>query len=222
MIAIISALYDAYDELHAICPQDGVEIDWVLVTDDAALASGAVDRKGWRVVYEPRPDLHPNRAAKRPKILPWCYTAAEQSVWIDASFSVLSPTFAAEALACAHPVAQFTHPWRDCIYDEADLTMTLPKYDGEPIAAQVAHYRAQGHPAHWGLWATGVIARHHTQGVKAFGYRWLADCLQWSYQDQLSHPPALRTVGLRPESFPGTYLDHPWLEHRPSVRHIQP
>lgn len=217
-IAIVSAIYDGYDELKPTLPQKDVSVDWVLVTDDEALKDTPAVR-GWRVVYEPRPGVHPNRAAKHPKYEPWKYTAADRSVWVDASFRIISETFAAEALAHADPIAQFQHPWRDCLYAEAKESAGLAKYAGEPVLEQADSYRQAGHPEGWGLWATGVIARQHTDAVRELGVRWLAETYEWSFQDQISQPFALRETGLRPAVFPGNHLATPWLAYEGSARH---
>ena len=213
--ALLSAVYANYDSLKPVLPQLGADVDWVVVTDDPALAAA-----GWRVVYEPRPGTHPNRAAKTPKMLPWRYTDAPASVWVDASYQVVSATFVRDVVIRAHPVAQWGHPWRGCIYDEAEASAGIPKYAGEPIAEQVAAYRERGHPTGWGLWATGVIARRHDDPrVRELGERWLEHCYRWSFQDQLSEPVLLRELGLRPSALPGTHLANPWLAYQGSERH---
>lgn len=216
--AIVTAIYDSYDELKPTLPQKGVSVDWVLVTDDEALQDTPTAR-GWRVVFEPRPGVHPNRAAKHAKYEPWKYTQAERSVWVDASFRIVSEQFAAEALAHADPIAQFQHPWRDCLYAEAKESAGLAKYAGEPVLEQADHYSEMGHPESWGLWATGVIARQHTDAVRELGARWLHETYQWSFQDQISQPYALRETGLRPAAFPGNHLATPWLAYEGSARH---
>jgi len=215
--AVITAIYGGYETVKHVLPQDGLDIDWVLVTDGPGYGDTA---QGWRVVFEPRPGTHPNRAAKRPKMLPWEYTLAPVSVWADASYQITSPGFVAGALACADPIAQHPHPSRDCLYDEATHSAALAKYAGEPLEEQAAHYRQAGHPEHWGLWAAGVIARRHTPQVRDFGAAWLAEVEAWTFQDQVSQPYALRSCGLRPCPFPGTYLDGRWLAHSPGPMHL--
>lgn len=217
-VAIISAIYDGYDELKPALPQAGVEVDWVFVTDDPALGAKP-SHLGWRVVYEPRPGVHPNRAAKHPKYQPWEYTGAPASIWVDASFRIVSQRFAVDAVAHADPIAQFQHPWRDCLYAEAKESAGLAKYAGEPVLEQAESYRQAGHPENWGLWATGVIARQHTEAVRKMGWLWLAETYRWSFQDQISQPFALREKGLRPQAFPGSHLATPWLAYEGSGRH---
>ena len=212
---VLSCIMGGYDTPKPPARQT-VDTEFLMVTDDPAL-----DAPGWEVFYEPtRPGMHPNRQAKYPKMTPWCYTDAPASVWVDASFQVISPTFVAEALDYAHPLAQFEHPWRSCLFEEAVASAPIPKYAGEPIVDQAAYYRTLGHPEGWGLYATGVIARRHDDPrVKRLGERWLHECHRWSFQDQVSEPFVLREVGLRPASLPGTHLANAWLSYQGSANH---
>jgi hypothetical protein len=165
---------------------------------------------------------HPNTSSKAPKTSPWNYTDTEHSIYIDASFRVTSPTFALDAISLLseeNPIAQFVHPWRDCCYDEAVYSASLPKYSREPLGEMIESYRSQGHPAHWGLWASGCIFRIHTPSVQQFGTWWQAEIEQWSYQCQVSEPPCLRSAGLRPLAIPGTHFANQWLQYEASGRH---
>jgi hypothetical protein len=216
-VAILTAIYDSYDELKPVLPQAGLDVEWICVHDGNP--PDAVAAQGWTLVYEPRPGVHPNRAAKHPKYEPWEYTDAPVSLWVDASFRVVSNTFAAEAIAHADPIAQFQHPWRDCLFAEARESAGLAKYAGEPSLEQAESYRQAGHPENWGLWATGAIARWHTEAVRKMGWLWLAETYRWSFQDQISQPFALRENGLRPTAFPGSHLATPWLAYEGSARH---
>lgn len=216
--ALITGVYDSYDTLKPVCPQEGVDVEWIVVTDGAPLPE-VESTEGWTLICDPRPGVHPNRAAKRPKMLPWKYTDADCSVWVDASYRVTSPYFVRDVLALADPIAQFLHPWRDDLFAEAEESVRLAKYAGEPCAEQVARYRALGMPERFGLWATGVIARRHTDKVRAFGEVWLGECETWSFQDQLSHPYACWVHGLYPTALPGNHLDNAWLSYEGSGRH---
>lgn len=219
-VAVITAIYDEYDTLKPVLEQS-VDVEWVWVTDNP-LMQGMKTCTGWSVVYEPRAHLHPNRAAKTPKCLPWLYTGCESSVWIDASYQVTSPTFVEDVLRYADPIAQFNHPWRQCVYDEAAESRLLPKYADQLDVIKEQMWwldYVRNHPKDFGLWATGVIARHHTPEVIQMGFDWLADIHQYSYQDQLSHPNACLRNGLRPINLPGTHLANEWLAYQGSGRH---
>lgn len=217
-VAIITAITDGYDLLKPVLPQRGLDVDWVCFTDGEPLPDADAMR-GWTVICQPRHGRPANREAKRPKLWPWEYTDAPASIWIDASFRVVSDWFAADALAYADPIAQFAHPWRNCLYEEAAASAVLPKYRGEPLFEQAAHYRARGHPEGWGLWAAGVIVRRHTDAVRQLGEAWAHEVAAWSFQDQVSQPYALRTVGLRPALLPGSHFANPWLNYEGSGRH---
>lgn len=215
--AIITCVTDDYDVPKAICHQQE-DVDWVFVTDSPTTGHVAKNL-GWRVVMLPKSDDHPNLRAKLPKTCPWKFTDAEQSIWIDASYRVVSPYFVFDMMSHADPIAQFVHPWRDCIYDEFSASLLLNKYAHLPLASQVESYERHGHPRRWGLWAAGVIARLHTVEVREFGYDWLYECRRWSYQDQISEPVALRDHDLRPAPLPGTHLSNAWLSYEASGRH---
>jgi TOD1/MUCI70, glycosyltransferase-like domain len=215
--AIICAIFGGYDLLKPVCPQT-VDVELVLVTDDPGLGDHML---GWRVVYTPVPDVPPMRAAKQAKLCPWEYIDAGASVWIDGSVMVTSPTLVADFLAAAAPVASFTHPDRDCLYLEAEASAGLGRYAGEPVLAQAACYRAQGHPEHWGLWETTILARRHTPEVVKAGYAWQAEISRWSSQDQVSFPYVMRQAGLRPAGLPGRALGSRWHQWGGSWRHFE-
>jgi hypothetical protein len=219
---IITAIYDDYDTLKPVCKQS-IDVNWICVTDDYDKYLNTLEGGdyGWNIIYEPRPHLHPNRAAKLPKCLPWLYTDTGSSIWIDASYQVVSPTFAEDVLHYADPIAQFSHPWRQCVYDEVAESMLLPKYANERewLGVQEATLKLKNFPAKWGLWATGVIARHHTNGVIQSGFDWLAELYKFSYQDQISHPEVMWRNELRPVNLPGTHLHNEWLSYQGSGRH---
>jgi hypothetical protein len=217
-VAIITAITDGYDSLKPVMPQTGCNVEWVCFTDGEPMPDAAA-AAGWTMVCVPRHGRPANREAKRPKLCPWEWTAAPASIWLDASFRVVSDRFAVEAVAYADPIAQFVHPWRDCLYEETTHSALLAKYAGELIIEQAAAYREAGHPEHWGLWAAGVIARQHTPEVRALGEAWAAEINTWSFQDQISQPYVLRTVGLRPTALPGTHFANPWLKYEGSGRH---
>lgn len=211
--ALITAVYDSYDTLKPYVPQVGL-VEAVCVTDDPNLRC-----EGWRMVCDPQPGMHPNRAAKRPKMLPHEYTDAPASVWVDASFDITSPTFVYDVLELADPIAQFLHPNRGCLFAESLVSAPLPKYVGEPMEGQHDAYVAAGMPERWGLWSTGVIARHHTDGLAKWGQLWLDEIVRWSFQDQVSHPYVCWRTGIRPTELPGSHMHNAWVTYRGSRRH---
>jgi hypothetical protein len=120
---------------------------------------------------------------------------ADVSLWIDGSMQVVVDDYVERCLA-ALDVDDWScvrHPSRGCIYPEADVSATLTwRYDADAIQAQADFYRSIGHPANWGLIATGANVRRHTANVIELGELWWKECLKWSHQDQLSLPVLLR------------------------------
>lgn len=223
-VAVVSACYGAYDQPRAQCEQD-IAVDWIYVSDAPPPAP-----EPWETWFIPS-DEPPCLAAKRAKCEPWSLLDYEHIIWLDANSEVTNPAFAREALACLNDgVAVFAHPRRDCIYDEADASLGAEgqggKYADEPIREQVAHYRAEGHPAHAALYACGTVVWDATDDrARALGAAWIAECEQWSIQDQLSLPVVARRLGVRPGVFrfpqierrwrgPG-YLGNRWLQIHP-------
>lgn len=241
---VLTACMDEYDTLKPVMPQEGIEANWLCLTDSKRIrdeaeiyisevtgdggvyVQGLQHPTGWEVIYYARgADEHPNRAAKRPKMHPGMYTGAPASVWLDASFRVVSPRFVLDTVTLAADsadgIAQFKHPWRGCLFQEATASVELPKYADERfnITRQAQAYDAAEMPRNWGLWATGIIARIHTAEVLNWGRVWARQIDAFSYQDQISHPYSLWRAGLRPVDLPGDHFHNPWLAYEGSARH---
>jgi Protein of unknown function (DUF616) len=212
--AVYTSVMGQYGELLAHPEIPGV--DWIAFVDTP------MERADWetRVL---RPDPNPRLAAKRFKMLPHVYLEDHaQTIWIDGTVQITSPSFVDEALACVGEsgIALWRHPERDCAYQETIVSAQMPKYANLPIYAQAAHYRAQGFPPHYGLWACGIMARRTAEpSVAKLGEMWLAEVERWSIQDQISFPWVLRELGIVPGEFPAGLYANPWLRitaHNPN------
>ena len=194
---IYTAIFGGYDDLKAHPDLDGVR--FVAFTDDANL-----EPNGWEIRYVPSNGLHPRDQAKEYKLFPHRFFDDDTTIWIDGSHEIINPDFPYHVMASLvdSDFALYEHPWRDCIYDEADASIVLEKYQGQPIVEQVAHYRAQGHPEHAGLYACGTLARRSTPAVTELMEAWADEIEDWSYQDQLSLPVVCRRLDFTPATFP--------------------
>lgn len=209
-VAVITGVYGDYDVIRQGDSKRHPEVDYLLFTDDPTVGA-----HGWETVLDQgHPDYHPRLAAKWPKMLQHDRLRRYDSVvWIDGCFTIESANFPMFALGQAGGgFAQFSHPFRDCIYAEAHVCGFMEKYRDVPMLKQVDHYRTEGHPAHYGLWATGVIAWGDAGSWRQFGGQWLVECLDWTVQDQLSEPVVLRRMGLRPATIPGNIYGNKWLK----------
>jgi hypothetical protein len=195
--AIYTAVMGGYDDLLPHPEIPGVEF--------IAFTDRPVESDHWDVrVIDPGPG-HPRTVAKQFKLFPHRVPPEhEYTIWIDGSHEILTDRFADHAMAAIgdSDIAVYEHPYRDCIYIEADASVDLEKYLGLPIREQVESYRAEGHPERWGLYACGTIARRNTPAVEALMDDWSAEIDRWTYQDQLSLPVVCRRRGVRPQVFP--------------------
>lgn len=186
-VALITSIYGHYDRLTDPPEQEGVD-EYIAVVDRPH--EGSVM---WRQIVEPRPHMHPRLAAKVAKCNPELYVDADYTVWVDGSARLKSTRVAQWAVAglYAGTTAQFRHPERLDVSAEAAVSRGMEKYFDQPVEAQAAHYKKEGLPDNWGLWATGFIVRARGSRAAELGRRWLHEQIRWSYQDQVSQPYVL-------------------------------
>ena len=203
---VYTAIFGGYDGLKQPPPQD-VPCDFICYTDGEMPSRVGV----WRVIrVKTDRRLHPRMQAKRFKILsheifpgvrylPFLFRRRfDISIWIDGGLQITSSSFVRDMRSRLGDGewAMFVHPDRDCIYEEALLSITMPKYQHVPILPQVESYRSVV-PPHGGLYACTVIVRREpsTERLKKVHMLWWEENTKWTYQDQLSLPFVLRSVG---------------------------
>jgi Protein of unknown function (DUF616) len=207
-VALYSAIYDRYDTPKPL-PTD-LDVPAYLYTDSRETALIA-EVYGWtvRLNHEHR-ELGPMLQHKYWKTHPTeAVPDVDVSLWLDGSMTITADRYVKRCVEALGDDDWVTvrHPWRDCIYDEAVYSATLPRY-GQPVLQQVEFYRFFGHPAHWGLIATGANVRRHTDAVATWSHHWWVECLGRTHQDQLSLPVLLRLAG---DEIKWNY-DMPWWE----------
>ena len=162
-VTVLSAIFGGYDQPIAPLEQD-IDVRWVMVTDGQ--------------VNPPAPWEHhllassPGRSARLSSRYPKCMAVTfshegDPVLWLDACARIVSPSFVSSCLAALGDgdVAMWVHPHRSTIVDEAAVAGTMRKYEGQPLAEQVAHYLADGHDDRrlWAntsmMWAPHVPAK---------------------------------------------------------------
>ena len=215
---LVTALYGDFEPLRPLPAFHGFD-DAVCFTDDPELQAD-----GWRMVVLPS-DLHPRLAAKAPKMLPFDFVKTEFAVWIDAAFEITGEGFRefCEQAVVGKDLVVWEHPdlWhRSCLYQEAAYCQDWPKYCDWPIREQTEHYRAEGMPEGFGLWACGAIVWRNNDKARQFGQAWYEENLRWSIQDQVSFPYLVWKLNPNFGVFPAREFHNPyltWWEHPKDV-----
>jgi hypothetical protein len=213
--ACFTAVFGGYDLLKPFPVDAGMAA--ICFTDDAEL-----EASGWTIgVVEPLHE-HSRMSAEYFKVMGHvAMSEFDQTLWIDASLQIDEPTFPEEALSYLEcgDLALFLHPDRACIYPEAEKSAGMLKYQDQAVHEQVAHYRDEGHPEDAGLYAATVIARNQrSPRIAELNERWWDENLRWTYQDQLSLPPVLRELGIRPTIFAQNLYHNRWFHFTPHTR----
>lgn len=186
---------------------DAPGIDFICFTDDPALRSDF-----WQMRMLPRGLLDPTRRAKQIKALPHRFLPDhDQSLYIDNTVRLLMPVheiFTRYLAPSPSALVCFRHPWRNCVYDEAEAVIELGYDDAARVRAQMDVYRALGYPAAHGLSkSTFMLRRHADPALHALMERWHEQVLRHSLRDQLSLHPAAWSLGFSIAHLPETFDD---------------
>jgi hypothetical protein len=208
-IAVVTAIIGPVDDLHDPVPQS-VPCDWFCYTDQRRTS------RVWQVLdgttaWQKGPsvaELQLRENNLRSKWFKWQHhvlpelAGYQRVVYIDGSLIIKDPFFVEHFCAAAGSGASLLiHPKRDCAYAEAAFCWGIPKYVDCRFDDQVAAYRAEGFPEHWGLWCAGVQCRPLDERHNAVWDSIWSEVLRWGKQDQVSLARALWKTGLRPASW---------------------
>lgn len=211
MIVVVTAAFGGGLDLLApdfVAP----DVQYVAYTDDPKLES-----RWWQVkLVPPDPSVTPRFQAKRYKVLTHeLFPYAEHSLWVDSTFSLaVDPRYLVEASLQKTDLALFSHPWRDCIYEEADACIADGLDLSERIRGQMERYRAAAYPARNGLAACGILLRRHTPAIAALNRAWWTEIVRHSVRDQLSFDYVCWRLGVRYRKLAGGYYDNPYFRYR--------
>jgi hypothetical protein len=184
-LVVYTVLMGAYEQPANPFPHDATGFERICFTDDPHLVL-----KNWTVVVLDDVALDAARESRRPKLLPHDFLSEfEWSLYIDSSVRLkVNPVDIQRTYATpGNRFVCFKHPYRDCIYDEAEEVI-LHGIDSERrVREQVDHYRQKGFPLHHGLIAGGVLLRRHSDPeVVRVSTEWFEHVLRFSKRDQLS------------------------------------
>ena len=124
------------------------------------------------------------------KMHPHLVFPGEDTVWIDGTFI---PRETSPLGAVTTNLVLRKHADRNCLYDEAATCLNRvkgnPSMIPEDIIRQVAAYRSEGMPKHYGLYQSGVLYR--TPEARLFNEAWWKQVTAFSIRDQISLPYVL-------------------------------
>lgn len=195
-LVVLTAIFDGYDTL---LPRDEeAKVDYYCITDGSI---GEVE--GWNVLVKDI-GLSPIMANRYVKMFPWRFLppdVGDTVIYVDGSVDLFEgAALRISRLLDDQWIAQFVHPFRDCIFDEA---VELELLGRRGAWADIAKYRPN-HPDHWGLWSAGVIAWRHTPQREQFAKDWFRAVFDSTvHRDQLHQAPLFRRNEMRPVQIPG-------------------
>lgn len=199
-LAVYTALYHGKGELLEQKPFPGV--DYYCFTDDPSLRS-----RSWKVVYLPQVPAVRGRKDKYIKFFPEALLGNYAfSLYMDAAFRLeISPHYLVTRYLQDTSLALFSHPTRNCVYDEGQACIDLEKDDPKRIRSQVEAYCAQDYPPHNGLFYGGILLRRHGDpSLLSFMERWFQELGRYSLRDQISFPYLSSLFALPYCVIPGT------------------
>ena len=163
----------------------------------------------------------PRRNAKIYKALSNHYIHTPYNIWIDGNVKLnCDPEVLIEMMGDKEALV-FSHPARDCIYDEAKICIQAKKDSADVINTQVGHYHDLGYPPHNGLASCRLIVRKNTEQIAQLNALWWAEICAGSVRDQISFPFIFRDLV--------KYIPHPASldnefftvkKHRKSIRFL--
>jgi hypothetical protein len=212
LITVVTALFGG--RLELLEPGfASADVAFVAFTDDPDVRS-----RWWTVKLVPRDSgTTPRRQAKRYKVLPHEYLPhSEYSLWIDSDVSLaVDPNDLVARHLKDSDLALFTHPWRDCIYDEAEVCADIGLDSPERIRRQIERYRSEGYPPRNGLHACRILLRRHTPAIRALNEAWWAEITRDSVRDQISFGYVCWRLGVAVRLLPGMAYENPFFRYRP-------
>ena len=183
-LVIYTAFTGSYDELKE--PEFIDEnCDYVCFTQNPDLES-----ETWKIIQMEKSTLDDNRTAKKYRLFPDKYFPDyKYSFWLDGTFKIVGSIREYIYKYANSKMLVVVHPERDCIYDEARMSMPFPRYSNYTMTKQVEYYRSKGMPEHFGLPATGALFRAHNDSeIIKIMRQWWQEVINFTNQDQLSLP----------------------------------
>lgn len=132
---------------------------------------------------------NPRLNARMYKILSHLFLNDKWTIWIDGNIRLFVSENQLIEMTKPYEVGVFTHPERNCIYEEGQFCKKIGKGDSDRIDRQLVGYSNAGYPMNNGLAATFIVVRKNTPHVNRLNEMWWEHITRYSIRDQLSFPP---------------------------------
>jgi len=200
-ITVITAIFGGYDILREPLVRSP-ECRYICYTDHP------VSSETWEIRIPTNLDGLPARRARRHKILAEADTPF--ILWHDGSIQLkCDPVVLLPYIKGTNLVA-WQHPWRSCLYDEAQMCIEQERGNRQEIESQVARYRAEGVPAQLTMIETGFLLRRNCLEQQTFNKTWWAEIEAGSWRDQISFPYVAWRTNTNYNLFPGKLRYNRW------------
>ncbi len=188
-ICIFTCILKNYDSLIDVTNLLD-KFDFICFTDNLKM-----EPNGWKLKPIPEDILRYSieKQQRLVKMLPHIYLPKKYdvSLYIDGNLQIISTDLTKNFFEKYPLGKEFIyinkHPQRDCLYDEAVVCKQKKKDRGDIIDKQIKRYKAEGFPAHFGLFENNILLRKHTdKRCIELMNEWAKELINGSKRDQLS------------------------------------
>lgn len=197
-VAVYTCITNGYDNVNNPILIDD-DMDYFCISDSSKKTKSIWQHLKIPVIASKYDYVMVNRFCK---LNPWnIFSAYDYTIYIDGNIDICSDIRCLCSIAHNSKIgiAMHTHDYRDCIYNEAEACTILKRGNMDAIKTQMAKYRQEGFPEHFGMIeATIIIIDLKNDIAKKIMTEWWCELLQSkSGRDQLSFPYILWKNGFK-------------------------
>jgi len=210
-IKVFTVNFNNYDKFNDIdFSREGVEFYY--------LTDKKVQVKGFLMTHVDYKEHHkdPSKASRSIKCSSQELFDTDYSIYVDASFKIKDVDFKKEIEDLGDfDIAQFKHPERNCLYDEAEACIENSKFESEipSIINKVSEYSNNKFPANYGLACGGFIIRKHSQKMIDFDKMWWNEIKTGTGRDQISEMYCIWKTGIKMKYIKGDIYNNKLIKY---------
>ncbi len=190
-VAVFMAISNGYDDIKE--PEIVSDNADYFVFTDGDVPEGSV----WQALPFEFVSNDPTRTARFVKTHPHLYFKEyDWAIWVDANLMLTcAPEDLLPSPSSSDKLLTWSHPLRDCVYDEGEECIKRSKDSEGIIGGHMASLKQRNFPRKAGLFETSVVVSKmgDAQVEEVFNV-WWAEISRWSRRDQLSLPVAINAL----------------------------